>query len=75
MSKKIGKEQKKRLNLILGINVYKRIEKLRIENDKSSVTDVIRRSLAVYDFLLSRRKEGARIFVENEEGKQELVIL
>jgi len=75
MSKKVGKDKKKRLNLILGINVYRRIEDLRIETDKSSVTDVIRRSLAVYDFLLSRRKEGARIFVEDEDGKQELVIL
>jgi hypothetical protein len=75
MKKRARKDEQKRLNLVLGIGAYRRIEVLRTETDKSSVTDVIRQSLALYEFLVTRRKQGAKIFIEDEHGRQELVIL
>ena len=63
------------MNLDLGRDVKKRMETLRDQTSAESLTEVVRKSLAVYDFLLTRKKKGAKLIIEDDEGKTELVLL
>jgi hypothetical protein len=51
------------------------METLRDQTNAESLTEVVRRSLAVYDFLLTRKKEGAKLMIEEDGKKTELVLL
>jgi len=51
------------------------MEVLRDETDAHSLTEVISRSLAVYDFLWSQKKAGGKLLIQDSEGTRELVIL
>lgn len=57
------------------MNVRKRMELLRDETGASSLTEVISRSLAVYDYLWTQKKNGGKVLIEDSEGKRELVLL
>jgi hypothetical protein len=69
------KAKVKRLNLELKIDVRNRMEELRDLTDADTLVEVVRRALAVYDYVWTQKKEGARILVEDSEGTRELVIL
>jgi len=64
-----------RLNLVVSTTVRERLESLRDETEAESMTQVIRRALAVYDFLCQERKRGAKLMVKSEDGERELVLL
>jgi len=51
------------------------METIRDETDAPSLTAVISRSLAVYDFLWTQKKSGAKLMIQDSEGTRELVIL
>ena len=51
------------------------MEVLRDETNAHSLTEVISRSLAVYDFLWSQKKAGGKLLIQNSEGTRELVLL
>lgn len=51
------------------------MEVLRDETDAHSLTEVISRSLAVYDFLWSQKKNGGKLLIQDFEGTRELVLL
>jgi len=60
--------------------VRQRLETLRDLTEADSLTEVIRRSLAVYDFLWEERSKGGRILVRTVDGtgdteERELVLL
>lgn len=57
------------------MNVRDRMEELRDETGAHSLTEVISRSLAVYDFLWTQKKAGAKLLVQDSEGMRELVLL
>ena len=69
------KNKVKRLNLELAANVRTRMELLRDNTGAHSLTEVISRSIAVYDFLWNQKKEGAKIMIQDSDGIRELVIL
>ena len=69
------KNKVKRLNLELATNVRTRMEVLRDETDAHSLTEVISRSLAIYDFLWTQKKAGGKLMIQDSEGMRELVIL
>ncbi len=74
MKKKL--ETSTRLNLSFKPEVRNRMEGLVDETNVESITELIRRSIAVYDFLWEQKKSGAKLIVEDESGGQrELVIL
>jgi hypothetical protein len=60
-----------RLNLIMSKKVRLRLERLRDQIDADSLAEVIRYSLAVYDFLLSEKKRGGELLVRSSDGKTE----
>ena len=64
-----------RLNLVVSTMVRERLENLRDETEAESMTQVIRKALAVYDFLWQEKSRGAKLIVKSEEGERELVLL
>lgn len=63
-----------RLNLEIAEQVREKLERLRDSTNADSLTEVIRRALAVYDILHSTAAEGGTIILKTGEGEQKLVI-
>ena len=51
--------------------VQERLERIQRDSDAESLTEVVRRALAVYDDLLSVRRDGGRIIIEHKDGEAE----
>ena len=64
-----------RLNLEIGKEVRERMEELMDETGARSLTDVVSRALAVYDFLCRQKKKGGKILIQDDDGTRELVLL
>ena len=66
-----------RLHLEVPDRVRERIEHLRELSDADSITDVIRRALAVYDAVLTAsREEGRTVIIRDRDGtERELLIV
>ncbi len=69
------KDEKSRLNLSLASKVRERMELLRDETGAQTITEVVSRALALYDFLITQKKAGARVLIEDEKGMREVIIL
>jgi hypothetical protein len=61
---------KYRLNLELTDQVMKRLNKLVVESDSSSKTDVIRKSLSLYEIIMRIRKEDGQVILLLKDGNQ-----
>jgi Arc/MetJ-type ribon-helix-helix transcriptional regulator len=61
---------KYRLNLELTDQVMKRLNKLVVESDSSSKTDVIRKSLSLYETIMRIRKEDGQVILLLKDGNQ-----
>jgi predicted CopG family antitoxin len=55
--------------------VRERLESLREKTDADSLSEVIRRALAVYDFLWSEREKGARLVARGADNKERDLVL
>jgi hypothetical protein len=64
-----------RLNLEIGKQAREKMEELMSDTGARSLTDVVSRALAVYDFLWGRKKKGGKILIQDDEGTRELVLL
>lgn len=64
-----------RLNLVVNRRVKERLERLQELSEGASLTEVIRRALAVYDEMLSVRQEGGRVVIENGDEREVLRII
>ncbi len=51
------------------------MEVLRDETGALSLTELVGKSLAVYDYLWTQKKGGAKLIIEDSDGKRELVLL
>lgn len=67
--------EKVRLTLDLTEPVRRRLEELQALSGSDSLTETIRRALAVYDTLLVRSKDGERVVVRDAGGKERELIL
>ncbi len=65
----------RRLSLEISEDARKNLEALRDKTQADSLTEVIRRALAVYDFLWSQKQKGAKLVVNGPDGEKELVLL
>ena len=52
-----------------------RLERLRDETDADSLSEVVRRSLAVYDALVKQVLEGGEVIVRDKEGNERPVLV
>lgn len=64
----------KRLNLALRQEVHDRMEYLMEETEAETITEVIKKSLAVYDYLLTQKKSGAKLIIQDEKGQREVIL-
>ena len=63
-----------RLTLEMAETVRKQLEHLRDQTAADSLTEVIRRALAVYDLLRKATAEGGKIIIQTEDGEREVMI-
>ncbi|MCP5114485.1 MAG: ribbon-helix-helix protein, CopG family [bacterium] len=65
-----------RLNLTTTKQVREKMEILRDKTNADSLAEVIRRSLALYEYILEEKERGARMFARTDDGEErELIIL
>lgn len=55
--------------------VREKLENLRTQTQADSLTEVIRRALAIYDYLQAEKVKGNQIVVRSPQGEKEVVIL
>ena len=73
---RIARGEKRRLNLEMSEEVRQKLESLREKTDADSLSEVVRRALAVYDFLWSERERGTKLLVRGADDKdRELLLL
>jgi hypothetical protein len=76
MPRAARKEPKTRMNLDIPAEVRSNLEDLRDLTHADSMSEVIRRALAVYDFLWHEKAKGASTFIRSRDGNErELVML
>jgi hypothetical protein len=69
-------EQKsQRLNLRISVEDEKRLDDLVKLSAAPSITEVIRRSLAVYEHLLKSNRAGKQIVVRDKDGTERNLLL
>lgn len=52
-----------------------RLENLQEQTDADSLSEVMRRALAVYDFLWQEKSKGSATIVKDEDGKERELVL
>lgn len=71
-----GKETKHRFNLELTQTAKEQIDKLQHRTHADSMTQVIRRALAVFDTLVGYQERGFRLVIRNDAtGEEEKILL
>lgn len=54
----------------MSLQVRERLENLREQTDADSLTEVIRRSLAVYEFLQDGIHDGGKVVMRRKDGSE-----
>jgi hypothetical protein len=62
-----------RLNLEMTDAVKNRLDQLRDQTQADSQSEVIRRALAIYEFLWQKRSDGAEIVLRKPDGSESLL--
>ncbi|TWU19573.1 hypothetical protein [Allorhodopirellula heiligendammensis] len=75
MSRQPTKREMTRLNLAVTKDIRDRIEAIRDDTHAESVTEVIRRALAVYDLLLIKSKDGGQVLIRNGDEEREVLLI
>ena len=74
MSRPPSSAARVRLNLDLPISVRERMDRVREMSEADTISEVIRRSLAVYEALLGLAHEGAKIVTRKRDGMETVVL-
>lgn len=69
------KQPKVRLNLDMSVEVKEQIEALRDRMHADSMSEVIRRALAIYDFLVAQQADGSITLVRSKDGSEKQIPL
>ena len=68
-------EKRVRLNLELPVRVRDQLERLKKMSEADSLTEVIRRAVILFEFLLELRASKATIIIRAKNGSEKEVIL
>ena len=69
------KAMTKRITLEFTDNSHKRLQALKRRTASSNYTDVVRRSLQLYEWLISHTADGHKFYFEDPKGNKESVKL
>ncbi|GEM_PF-6104657 len=73
---KVSDRETRRLSLKISKLVSDRIELLVDKTDADSLTEVIRRSIAIYDHLINETSEGkAELILRSPDGEEKTVLI
>jgi hypothetical protein len=64
-----------RVNLEMGESARQKLEALRDRTQANSLTEVVQRALAVYEFLHAEKQKGNQLVVKGPDGEKEVVLL
>lgn len=64
---------KKRLNLDLSEVARKNLEELKVATDADSMSEVIRRSLNLYDLVISAKKDDPTVVIRAKNGTERVL--
>ena len=67
--------EKVRLNLEIHPDVKARLDDLQDRTQAASLTEVIRRSLALYNLVVDLQEEGGRIIINRKDGSTETLAI
>ncbi|MBA7573425.1 hypothetical protein ES708_15222 [subsurface metagenome] len=68
--------KRRRLNLALTEEARTKIENLQRETGAKTMTEVISKSVAIYDYIWTKKKSGAKVLIQSKNKKlKEMVIL
>ncbi len=70
MAKPASKKKKIRMNLDITEEVHQRLQLLCADTSADSRSEVIRRSIALYDFVVREKQSGSTVLIETADGKQ-----
>lgn len=70
-----SREARVRLNLDLPVSVRERMDRVREMSEADTISEVIRRSLAVYEALLDMAHDGAKVVTRGRDGTEEVVLM
>lgn len=73
--KLINPDEKVRLNLELNKEAHAHLQKLQDETGAASLTEVIRRALAVYGGVVGHVKENGKVVFRFSDGTEEVLRL
>ncbi len=71
----VNVDGKCRLNLAISESVRERMEALKDSTDADSLTEVIRRALAAYEYIKEQQRQGNRIMLERNGEIKEVHLL
>ena len=74
MTNRKTKQKPIRMNLEMRPEIRDRLERLSDETGMS-LSEVVRKSLAVFDLVWCERQKGRKIVVRDEDGERKIVIL
>lgn len=61
------------ISIIIPKDVFTYMESTRILSGSEDMTELIKRSLALYDAFVEMKVEGGRLIVEHPDGSQEVL--
>jgi hypothetical protein len=65
----------KRLNLDLPESTYLRVKELEQLSESTSLSEVLRKALTVYDVLLKAQKAGCKIVIRDDGAEREVILV
>ena len=66
-------DERIRLNLAITPAVHDRLHRLREMSESESLTEVVRRAMAVYDLVLSHQNLGGDVVLKHLDGREESI--
>lgn len=74
MSKPKNPAKKTRFNLVLSESTKESLERILVEINADSYSEVIRRSVVMFDCIIRIAKKTGKIYLKTESGERELII-
>lgn len=70
----MAKRQTVRMHLDLNAQCRDTLERLRDTTD-TTLSEVVRRALALYDFVIREKESGSKVILRNADGDREVILL
>ena len=67
-------KERVRVTIDLTLKLYQLLQGLEFSTDASSKADVVRNALRLLKYMIDRRKEGYKLFLEKDDKREQVVI-